>query len=208
MGIDDRQRLTQTLSALEEATLATIQLFLEYGPTAERGLRDHVERVAHLSVNVAGLCELREPNVSIIECAALLHHVPLFPAGGARGRSRENDSAFTLDVLRALPAFTASIKVITALPRAHEPNPSDGRHTPLFVPFGARIIAICDRADELMHREPYPLTANQAADVILRDRVTRYHPEAVDALCTLLRGFRPTPGGTGREPLPRVRRTA
>lgn len=165
------QVLTERLTSLERATSEAVASFAMATAGDDRRVLDHVARVAHLAVSVGLLCGVREPHLSVVERAAMLHHVTQVPAR---------------DILRTFPAFASSVNMIAALPRAHEPNPADGKHTALFVPFGARIIALCDRFDEIRYTRATPIAARRALAVLRRERAARVNREIIDALAELI----------------------
>jgi hypothetical protein len=204
MVAGEHQRFLDALGAIERAQRAAISLFLQSSATSDRRLHDHAARVSHLAVSVAILCGVRDPHLATIEYAGLLHHAP----ATAPAAQPEVEPLLTLDMLKAMPAFTASVHMVEALPRAHEPNPPDGLHTHLFVPFGTRIIAVCDRFDELSQLQEHPLERGEALAEIGRHRGTPYHPETVDALYNVLgshdAGGHPVPSAAP----PRRRRSA
>jgi response regulator RpfG family c-di-GMP phosphodiesterase len=183
----NHQTMTEALAELERSTRATIEVLLRYFMKDNRTLCDHVHRVAHLSASVALLCGAREPEVSTIEWAALLHHAgesDMFKrSNGMVGRAvvAPNGGGW-LELVRSVPSLAASAELVAALHKRYTRGmPEDRFGMP--VPFGVRVIAVCDRFEELTVG-PNAVSQSKALAMIAREHAA-FDASVVDALCRL-----------------------
>lgn len=181
------QHVIEAMAALEQHARAAIDAHLGAQFADSPGLHDHVRRVAHLSTSVALLRGIREPEVSTIEWAALLHHCCGSPAsctceGPDSGAPRpagpcRNGLAFVARV----PGFAAALEYVEQFHRLRTAPAGSARAKPAFP---VRVLAICDRFDELTTRASSPLTP-EAALLTLIERVSPDDAGILQALCDL-----------------------
>ncbi|MEX2271464.1 MAG: hypothetical protein WD690_08345 [Vicinamibacterales bacterium] len=172
------QAFTEALAEIErsadEALHALLGLLLEDSPM----LHEHVRRVAHLSVSAALLMGIREPEVSTMEWAALLHHA------SDAGVSRLPGRIGGLELVRTVPAFAASVEMVDAL-RREERGMAENRSR---LRRGVAVVAVCDRFDTLTMLGTHPVAPGEALRILARERFSVSRTEAFGALC-FLSGF-------------------
>lgn len=184
----NHQTMTEALAELERSTRATIEVLLRCLMQDDQALCDHVHRVAHLSASVALLCGAREPDVSTIEWAALLHHAGesgMFgQSNGMVGRAAAAPyRGGGLELVRHLPPLAASGELVAALHKRYRRGMLEDRFG-VVVPFGVRVIAVCDRFDELTVLGPNAVSQSKALAIIAREHAAS-DARVVDALCQL-----------------------
>jgi len=126
----------------------------------DHALCEHLRRVASLSVSVALRCGIREPHVSTIEWAAWLHHVTVADNGGHMRTVDRRNSVIPEHYATAVQTLSASINLVDASRRQGSAS------------LTARILAVCDRYDQLTHLGPCPISESDAFDILVGEQGT------------------------------------
>ncbi|MBI4476779.1 MAG: response regulator [Acidobacteria bacterium] len=192
-------QLLQAMGSVEIKSAAALDGALAMLTVRDRTAYEHAKRVARLSVNVAMVLGIGEPDLTILEQGALLHDI---------GRIAIPDSVLNhpgaltdeeRDVLRKHP--TLGHQVVARVPflvgaasivaAAHERYDGSGYPQGLKgeeIPQGSRIVAVADAFDAMTSPRPYraTMTRAQAIQELMRCRGTQFDPRAVDALLQVL----------------------
>jgi len=196
----DRRRaeIGDAMGELETNASGAVEALLGILRARHADWHAQARRVARLAVNLAMTLQIREPALSDIERAALLHNFgclalpdTLFsrPESALSAVERAELRAYPLHghaVLKHVPFLAAANAIAIA---AHERY--DGTGIPYGrrgedIPLGARIIGVALAYDELVSgtKEP-PLAPTEALDVLSRTRAAEFDPLVIGALQTL-----------------------
>lgn len=190
-----RQQISDALSELETNATGAIEALLGILRARHADWYEQARRVARLSVNIALALQIREPELSDIERAALLHNfgclaLPdyLFavPESELSAGDRARLRTYPLHgyaLLKHVPFLAAANAIAVA---AHErfdgtgfPQGRRGHEIPL----GARIIGVALAYDELAHGTKGPsATPAEALAVLSSARASQFDPLVIGAL--------------------------
>ena len=168
--------------------------------------------IASIVVDIARQLELPEAEIDRIQLAALLHDVGKVaipeeilekPSALSTGewRSVVQHPRIGQVILEQAAALKDAVPIIL---HHHERYAGHGYPYGLRaneIPLGARIVAIADAYDAMIHDRPYKraMTHDQAIAELRRHAGTQFDPELVSLFCDLYAAARPAarPGGAG-----------
>lgn len=220
-SIDDVLRpivSTDPLSALEAGLEPVVHRFVASLETKDPVTRDHVIRTATLAVAVGEHLRLPAPELRRVGLAALLHDVGKLEIPDAilnKNGALDDDE---YEVIKAHPTVGAQLlgcseilEDIAPLVEAHHERVDGGGYPRGLrgddLPFGATIISACDAFDAIAHTRQYRAGAGweRALDVLDEHAGTQWHPDAVEAVGSVVRS---NGGAIGLSSLSNVGRTA
>ncbi|HXH25408.1 MAG TPA: HD domain-containing phosphohydrolase, partial [Vicinamibacterales bacterium] len=182
------------LVELEANAASSIEALLAMLDAREPGARARAHRIATTAVNLALALQIREPDLTHIEQAALLHDIGKLAASDASGTT----SPGLEEARRQAPAPLQGqllLKNVRFLGHAAEIVASaqeryDGSGLPRglrgeTIPLGSRIVAAAIAFDELVNDPDEPLAPADAAVRLLQHRGGEFDPRVLDALCLL-----------------------
>ncbi len=194
--------------ALEDMIFArrTRRSYLETVQTLARSIdakdpytRGHSDRVAHYAVAVAKKLDLSNEFIATLENAALMHDVGKIGIRegilGKPGRlSDEEYDAIKMHPLigeRIIGVVSSLRSLVPIVLYHHERFDGKGYLDGLArdtIPFGARILAVCDAYDAMTSERPYrpAMPKERAMGEIQRCRGTQFDPDIVDVFLEIL----------------------
>jgi response regulator RpfG family c-di-GMP phosphodiesterase len=204
--LDERRaQITEAMAELELNANSALDAMLAMLQARDSVSYDHAHRVAKLAVDLGMAMGIREPQLSDIERAALLHNLgrlalpdELLAVGRDRlsAADRARVRSYPLHgyaMLKNVPFLAAANQIAVA---SHERADGSGFPHGLTlrdIPLGARIIALADAYDELVSGlQDAPVSPSRAVEILTRPRAAEFDPAVVDALRTLQPGVRPT----------------
>jgi len=198
----DRARVAEALVELEANAASSIEALLTILEAREPGARARAHRIATIAVNLALALEIREPELTHIEQAALLHDIGKLAVpdyGGASSPAELLQGPFLLKHVRFLaPAGEIVASVQERYDGSGLPYGLRGEA----IPRGSRILAVAIAFDELVNG-PGKVAPTDAA-VMLLGRRSHFDPRVLEALCLLYTAGGARPGAsTARASEPR-----
>ena len=197
-----------TLRYMGEEKLIDVALALaDYADLKSPFQAGRSRRVADLAERIARRMGIREPEVTHIYRAALVHDigivaVPSFvlnkPEDSLTEAEREQVRLHPYHSERVLSKVPALEPIIPIVAAHHERIDGSGYHRGLKgseIPLGARIIAVADRFDELTHDAPESSgrESDQAVSEMRQEVGSRLSPDAFEALVEDLSGIDRSP---------------
>lgn len=190
----DRARVADALVELEANAASSIEALLAMLDVREPGARARAHRIATTAVNLALALQIREPDLTHIEQAALLHDIGKLAASDASGTAspgleearRQAPAPLQGQLLLKNVRFLAHAAEIVA--SAQERYDGSGLPRGLrgeAIPLGSRIVAAAIAFDELVSDPDEPLAPADAAVRLLKHRGREFDPRVLDALCLL-----------------------
>lgn len=156
-----RMRVSEALAEVEMTTSGTIEALLRLMDAHTPGARAKATRLSGLSVNVALALEMREPDVSRVEYAALLY---------------ELDTLALSEILTHVPFLAAAGDLVT-IARDSETTSSGGEDLPL----GARVLSAVVAFDTLVNGAT-PLARGVAVEQLASRPGVLFDGRVLDAL--------------------------
>jgi response regulator RpfG family c-di-GMP phosphodiesterase len=204
--LEQRQaQITQALAELELNAASSLEAMLAILRLRDPQSADHARRVAHLSVNVAMMLQIGEPQLSEIERAALLHnlgrlalpdHLLTKDDDALTAEERTRIQSFPLHgyaMLKNVPFLAAANRIAVA---THEKYNGSGFPHGLVgdsIPLEARIISAANVYDELVSGlQGEQVSPARALEMMLTERSTEFDPLVLGALKMLQPGPVPT----------------
>lgn len=179
-----------------EGTLEAMVIMLDMW---NKPLADHAQRVSVLSVRLAEMLGMPEPDRSDLHRAALLHEVAIVARpedllAGAEAPSPKQQCApdeapsFAHKWLKDVPLMAGTAAIIGSIAEWFDgTGEPEGLHA-ADIPIGSRILAVADAFDEFRHprhraqAKPHLHSARQALVALSRERGLRFDPDVIDAL--------------------------
>lgn len=162
-----RAQVSEAFAELEVNASGSVEAILTMMESRDPRARDTARRVARLAVNLALTLNVREPDLSHIEHAGLLHDV---------GK---------LAMLNDVPFLSAAAQLAMAVRERYDgsgvPHGLRGDEIPL----GARIVSAAAAFDEFVHGAKAPVGPVEAITRLSRDRAGEFDPSVIDALWIL-----------------------
>jgi putative two-component system response regulator len=190
----DRARVAEALVELEANAASSIEALLTILEAREPGARARAHRIATIAVNLALALEIREPELTHIEQAALLHDIGKLAVpdyGGASSPAELLQGPFLLKHVRFLaPAGEIVASVQERYDGSGLPYGLRGEA----IPRGSRILAVAIAFDELVNG-PGKVAPTDAA-VMLLGRRSHFDPRVLEALCLLYTAGGARPGAS------------
>lgn len=186
--IDIKEEHWQTITALMSAVDAKDGYF-----------GGHSHRVRNYASAIARDLGLPEPQVEIIEYAALLHDVGRVKISESLLLKPASLTPSEWAIMREHPATAEEIiapltflKKASKIVRHHHERPNgegypDGLKSDE-TPLGAKIIKVADAYDAMTHDRPYreALSTEEAVEELQKNKGIEFHPSVVDSLLRLL----------------------
>lgn len=216
-----RAQITEALAEVEATALSSVNAMVALLQARDPGAYEHSHRVTRLAVNLALTLGIREPALSDIERAALLHDLgKLTLSDDLLGRVSEPLSARDRALVHAYPLHGYTIvKSVPFLAEAseiavatHERYDGSGFPHGLrgeAIPLGARVVGVADAYDGLVAGiEHSPMTPERAVEILCTTRRCEFDARVLNAL-TLLHGresivWAPTEGPDAERPFGRT----
>lgn len=192
-----RSRVEQVSLALAEFEMnstAAVDAMRTMLTIRDRAAYDHGTRVARLAVDLAMVLGVREPALSEIERAALLHDIGKFAVPEAVLQKERALSAAEQQIVRSHPErgydmlqhvpFLSGAAPLVLM--SHERFDGAGYPAGLRgdeIPLGARIIAVADAYDAMTRTRPHrqPVSHRAALEELQQQRGRQFDPAVVDA---------------------------
>ena len=190
----------QSFSELEEACLATLNTLAAWIGGRTGYTRDHMERVAQLSEQLAWRIGLGEHEVKAIAIGAGLHDIGLIGVSELILNQPGELAPREWDVMKLHPVIGDEVLApLTFLAQArvivrghHERLDGSGYPDGLYgdeVPLSVRIVSLADAYDAMTSQRPWrnPLSREEAIAAIEADKGTKFDPDIADAFIDMLR---------------------
>jgi two-component system cell cycle response regulator len=161
-------------------------------------LAHHLSGVADLAEAVSRRLQVPDPQLRTLRQAAELHDVgklaipeeilskPL-PLSEDEWEFVRRHTLIAERILAAAPALGAAAKLIRSTHERWDGTGYPDRLAGSEIPFGARVIAVCDAFDAMTSPRPYaePLSADDAIRELFRCAGTQFDPEVVEAFAAV-----------------------
>lgn len=195
-----RAALSEAFVTIREASAGALEALLVTLHTRNRDAFDHTRRVAEIAVRIASELGLREPLLSHVEQAALLHDIGkvAMPDSLIHKPAALSDEEMAVirthpaighDILAVVPFLRPAAEIVLA---SHERYDGQGYPRGLegpAIPLGARIVAVADAFDALTRSRVYrdSVSIDAAAAELVRCTGKHFDPGVVTAWLRCLR---------------------
>lgn len=203
--VEERTREVHELYArLKSSFYDTIKVFVNLVEHYDQHIGGHTKRVASLASGFARHLGLKDKEAEEVEAAALLHDIGLVGIPKIIIAKEMEDLSFNeLNLMKQHPAFGQSI--IYSIESLHQAGVMIRSHHERFdgggypdglkgeeIPYGSRILAICDVYDEIMHQRATREKGGEGAALyhIKGNRGLAFDPEIVNSFLAYLSGKR------------------
>lgn len=210
--VEERTRDVQDLyGKLKSKFREAIRVFVNLIGHYDRHLGGHVKRVSVFAEGFAKYLGLDEREVEEIEISSLLHDIGLIGVPKVTlAREMEDLSFHELNLIKQHPAFAQSL--LYSIENLHQAGTIIRSHHERFdgsgypdglkgeeIPYGSRILAVCDAYDKLLNKRSEDKGREGAAISYIRNgRGVIFDPEIANSFLTFMSGLDQGKGMTGR----------
>lgn len=192
-------KLMESLAELEVTSSGSVNALLTALRLRDQATAEHANRVARMAVSIALAMGMKEPDLTHLEYASLLHDVGKIAVsdsilGKASALDVEEEAIVRqhpdlgCNIVKAIPFLAPAAEII----RAHQER-FDGTGYPRRlagdrIPLASRVLAVADAYDAMIHDRAYrrAMAPDAAAGEITRCAGTQFDPAVVDAFLRLV----------------------